>query len=68
VIISCLIAFPTAWWIMHNWLQGYEYRITIQWRIFALAGFAAVLIAVVTVSFQAMKAALVNPVKTLRSE
>jgi putative ABC transport system permease protein len=68
VIISCLIAFPTAWWIMHNWLQGYEYRITIQWWIFALAGLAAVLIAVATVSFQAMKAALMNPVKTLRSE
>jgi len=68
VVISCLIAFPTAWWIMHNWLQGYEYRITIQWWIFALAGFAAVLIAIVTVSFQAMKAALMNPVKTLRSE
>jgi len=53
---------------MHNWLQGYEYRITIQWWIFALAGLAAVLIAIVTVSFQAMKAALMNPVKTLRSE
>jgi len=68
VMISCLIAFPTAWLIMHNWLQGYEYRITIQWWIFALAGLAAVLIAIVTVSFQAMKAALMNPVKTLRSE
>jgi len=68
VIISCLIAFPTAWLIMHNWLQGYEYRITIQWWIFALAGLAAVVIAIATVSFQAMKAALMNPVKTLRSE
>jgi predicted permease len=68
VVISCLIAFPTAWWIMHNWLQGYDYRITIQWWIFALAGLAAVIIAVATVSFQAMKAALMNPVKTLRSE
>src|SRR6185503_7511817 len=68
VIISCLIAFPTAWWIMHNWLQGYEYRITIQWWIFALAGLGAVVIAIVTVSFQAMKAALMNPVRTLRSE
>jgi putative ABC transport system permease protein len=68
VVISCLIAFPTAWWIMHNWLQGYEYRITIQWWIFVLAGLAAVLIAIATVSFQAMKAALMNPVRTLRSE
>ena len=68
VIISCLAAFPVAFWIMHNWLRGYEYRITIQWWIFALAGLAAVLIAVITVSFQAMKAALMNPVNTLRSE
>jgi ABC-type antimicrobial peptide transport system permease subunit len=68
VIISCLVAFPIAFWIMHNWLQGYDYRITIQWWIFALAGLAAVLIAVITVSFQAVKAALMNPVKTLRSE
>jgi len=68
VFISCIIAFPLAWWIMHNWLQGYEYRITISWWIFLLAGIVAMLIALVTVSFQAIKAALENPVKSLRSE
>jgi putative ABC transport system permease protein len=66
--ISCLIAFPVAWWMMNNWLQGYQYRITIHWWIFALAGLSAMLIALATVSFQAIKAALVNPVKSLRSE
>ncbi|MES1217169.1 MAG: ABC transporter permease, partial [Bacteroidota bacterium] len=68
VVISCLIAFPVAWWIMHDWLQGYEYRITISWWIFLIAGITAVLIAMMTVSFQAIKAAMANPVKSLRSE
>jgi putative ABC transport system permease protein len=68
VCISCLVAFPVAWWMMHNWLQGYEYRISIHWWIFAGAGVTALLIAVLTVSFQAIKAALANPVKSLRSE
>ncbi len=66
--ISCLVAFPVAWWIMHNWLQNYEYRINIHWWIFASAGITAMLIALITVSFQAIKAALTNPVKSLRSE
>jgi putative ABC transport system permease protein len=66
--ISCLVAFPVAWWIMHNWLQNYEYRINIRWWIFASAGIGAMLIALITVSFQAIKAALTNPVKSLRSE
>jgi len=66
--IACLIAFPAAWWIMHNWLQSYEYRIQISWWIFFIAGLFAVVIALVTVSFQSIKAALVNPVKNLRSE
>jgi putative ABC transport system permease protein len=68
VAISCLVAFPAAWWIMHNWLQNYEYRINIHWWIFAIAGLVAMMIALVTVSFQAIKAALANPVKSLRSE
>jgi len=68
VFISCLIAFPVAWWMMHNWLQGYEYRIAISWWIFLLAGVIAMLIALLTVSFQAIKAALANPVRSLRSE
>lgn len=68
VIISCLVAFPIAWWMMHNWLQSFEYRITISWWIFLAAGLLAILIALITVSFQATKAALANPVKSLRTE
>jgi putative ABC transport system permease protein len=68
VTVSCVIAFPVAWWLMHNWLQNYTYRTTIQSWMFAIAGFAALGIALITVSFQAIKAAMANPVKTLRSE
>lgn len=68
VVISCLLAFPVAWWIMHDWLQSYEYRIGISWWIFLAAGLMAILIALITVSTQAIKAALTNPVKSLRSE
>jgi putative ABC transport system permease protein len=66
--VACLIAFPVAWWIMHNWLQDFEYRISLRWWMFGAAGAAAVLIALVTVGSQAMKAALANPVISLRSE
>ncbi len=68
VCISCLVAFPIAWWEMHNWLQSYQYRIEISWWIFLIAGLLAVLIALLTVSFQAIKAAIANPVKSLRAE
>ena len=68
VIVSCFIAFPVAWWMMNSWLQSYEYRITISWWIFATAGLTAIGIAIITVSFQATKAAMANPVKSLRSE
>ncbi len=68
VVISCLVAFPLAWWAMEKWLQDYPYRIAISWWIFITAGFTAILIALFTVSFQAIKAALANPVKSLRSE
>ncbi len=68
VAISCLLAFPLAWYWSHNWLQGYQYRITVQWWIFIVAGLTSLLIALATVSFQAIKAALMNPVKSLRSE
>jgi putative ABC transport system permease protein len=68
VVVSCLLAFPVAWWIMHDWLQSYEYRIGISWWIFLAAGLMAILIALITVSTQAIKAALTNPVKSLRSE
>ena len=68
VIISSLISFPFAWWFMHNWLQDYAYRTQISWWVFAIAAALALLIAVFTISFQAIKAALANPVKSLRTE
>jgi putative ABC transport system permease protein len=68
VIISCIIAFPVAYWAMQNWLKTYQYHIDIQWWVFAVAGISAMIIAVVTISFQSIKAALANPVKSLRSE
>ncbi len=68
VLIASIIAFPVAWWAMHKWLQSFAYRINISWWIFLIAGFAALLIALLTVSFQAIKAAVANPVKSLRTE
>ncbi|MBS1921294.1 MAG: ABC transporter permease [Bacteroidetes bacterium] len=68
VIIAALVAFPVAWYAMHQWLQGFAYRITISWWIFIAAGMIALLIALATVSFQAIKAAMTNPVKSLRTE
>ena len=68
VLISCLLAFPAAWWALNNWLQTYQYHVTINLWVFALAGITALLIALVTVSYQAIKAALMNPVKNLRAE
>lgn len=68
VCISCVVAFPLAWWMMHNWLQGYQYRIEINWWIFLAAGVTAILIALITISFQSIKAAIANPVKCLRTE
>jgi len=68
VIISCIIAFPVAYWAMQNWLKTYQYHIDIQWWVFAVAGVSAMIIAVVTISFQSIKAALANPIKSLRSE
>jgi hypothetical protein len=68
VMVALLIASPLAWWAMHAWLQDYEYRIGIEWWIFGLAGAVAMFISLATVSFQAIKAALTNPVKSLRSE
>ncbi len=68
VIISFFIASPIAWWAMNEWLKEYAYHIEISWWIFILAGTLAVLIALLTVSFQAIKAAVANPVKSLRTE
>ena len=67
-LLSCLVAFPIAAWMMYNWLKSYPYRIGLAWWVFALAGTMAVLIALATVSFQAIRAALANPVKSLRAE
>lgn len=68
VLIAVLIAFPVAWWSANKWLQDYAYRVSIEWWVFVLAGVAALLIAWITVSFQAIKAAVSNPVEALRSE
>ena len=68
VALSCIIAFPLAWWAMQSWLQDYEYRTAIHWWVFVLAGFTSLAIALVTVSFQAVKTAMLNPVKSLRME
>ncbi len=68
VVIAIFIAVPASWWAMHKWLESFAYKINISWWIFALAGTLALLIALATVSFQAIKAALANPVKSLRSE
>jgi putative ABC transport system permease protein len=63
-----LIAAPLAWYFMNNWLQNYQYRTEISWWIFALAGIGAFVITILTVSYQAIRAALANPVKSLRTE
>ncbi len=68
VALSCIMAFPIAWWAMHSWLQNYEYRTAIHWWVFATAGVMALVIALITVSFQAVRTALMNPTKSLRSE
>jgi putative ABC transport system permease protein len=68
VFISLVIAFPVAWLATHKWLESFAYRIHISWWIFIIAGFIAILIALITVSFQAIKAAVANPVESLRSE
>lgn len=68
VVIAILIASPISWWAMNKWLQNFAYKIDIPWWIFAVAGTLALAIAFITVSFQSIKAALMNPVKSLRSE
>jgi putative ABC transport system permease protein len=68
VVIAILVATPVAWYLVNNWLQDFAYRINIQCWVFVVAGVLAILIALMTISFQAIKAALANPVKSLRSE
>lgn len=68
VLIAAIIAFPLSWWAMNNWLKGFAYRINMEWWVFAVSGVLAMLIALVTVIVQAIKASLSNPVKNLRTE
>ena len=68
VLIAFVIAFPVGWWMMNKWLQSFAYRIDISWWVFAFAGLLTIAIALITVSFQAIKAAIANPVTSLRSE
>ncbi|MRS61510.1 FtsX-like permease family protein [Larkinella terrae] len=68
VLIAILVASPVAWYVMNRWLQEFAYKINMEWWVFAVAGLLAIGIALLTVSFQSIKAALMNPVKSLRSE
>jgi putative ABC transport system permease protein len=68
LLLSICIASPIAWWAMNKWLQDFAYRINIGWWMFVAVGFICLLIALVTISFQAIKAAVANPVKSLKTE
>jgi putative ABC transport system permease protein len=68
VFVAIIVSSPIAWWVMNKWLEGFAYKINISWWVFVLSGFVALTIAIITVSFQAIKAALMNPVKSLRTE
>lgn len=68
VLIAAVIAFPLAWWAMDKWLQNFAYHVGIQWWVFALAGITAITIALLTISYQTIRAALMNPVRSLKSE
>ena len=68
VFVAILIAVPVAWYVMDRWLQDFAYKINIGWTVFAIAGCLAMLVAIVTISFQSIKAAVANPVKSLRTE
>ena len=68
VVVAALIAFPIAWWAIQKWLSDFAYRTTIGWWVFALAAVASIVIALLTISAQSLKAAMMNPVKSLRTE
>jgi ABC-type antimicrobial peptide transport system permease subunit len=68
VLVAFFIASPIAWFAMNKWLEGYNYKVNIGWTVFALAGTVSVLIALMSVSYQSIRAAMTNPVKNLRSE
>ena len=67
-LIAIVIASPLAWWVMNKWLQDFAYRTNIGWMVFAVTAGIALMIALLTISFQALKAAIANPVKSLRTE
>lgn len=67
-LLAVVLAFPVAWWMMNKWLEDFAYRINIEWSLFLIAGVSTIMIALITISYQAIKAALVNPVKNLRTE
>ena len=66
--LSIIIATPIAWWIMNKWLEDFAYRISISWWMFVIVGVAALLLALVTVSYHSIRVAMANPVKSLRTE
>lgn len=68
VILAMLIAFPVAYYLLQQWLRNFAYRVTVGWWVYALAGLAAILISMLTIGYQAVKAALANPVNSLRAE
>jgi putative ABC transport system permease protein len=68
VLIALLIASPIGWYFMNQWLQDFTYRVQISWWVFIVAGLSAIFIALMTISIQAIKAAVMNPVKALRTE
>jgi putative ABC transport system permease protein len=68
VLLASFIGLPVAWWGMHKWLEDFAYRVNISWWVFVVAAVVAMLIALITISLQSLKAALLNPVKNLRSE
>jgi len=68
IALSLLIAFPVSWWLMNGWLRSFAYRINISPAVFLVAGLIVLVITICTISFQSIKAAIANPVKSLRSE
>ena len=68
VLIAVVIAFPLSWWAMSQWLRSYAYRVSIEANVFLVAGISMIIITLLTISFQAIKAAIANPVKSLRTE
>ncbi|HKZ64864.1 MAG TPA: FtsX-like permease family protein, partial [Chitinophagaceae bacterium] len=68
ILLAFVIATPLAWWAMVNWLENFSYQVPVSWTVFAMAGISALVIALLTISFQAVKSATANPIKSLRTE